>query len=260
MPSGSSRSIGNPASGPKGATAWTTTVSPTSAGYGVTVNCCSAHTNNRDLAIGVGTAGSLSPLSPEIEDLGRAPFAAVLAAMRTLHGDVAAGRDPGRILLVEHDPVYTAGRATPPPELLGDIVPVERGGKITFHGPGQLVVYPIVRLPRRDVRDWLRRLEAFGVAICGAFGLPGEPSVDGTGVFVAGRKVASIGVAIKQWVNLHGIAINVAMDLSAWQRVRPCGLSPEVMTDLSTAASRPIDLAAAKTAARAAIPGLLAIP
>ncbi|MBK8101697.1 MAG: lipoyl(octanoyl) transferase LipB [Planctomycetes bacterium] len=210
------------------------------------------------MTIGVGTAGSLSPLSPEIEDLGRAPFAAVLTAMRALLADVLAGRDPGRILLVEHDRVYTAGRATPRTELTSDIVPIERGGKITFHGPGQLVVYPIVRLPRRDVRDWLRRLEAFGVAICGAFGLHAEPSVDGTGVFVAGRKVASIGVAIKQWVNLHGIAINVAMDLSAWQAVRPCGLSPDVMTDLSAAAGRPIGLPEAKAAARAAMPALLA--
>ena len=257
-PSGSSRSIGNPASGPDGALASTTTVSPTSAGYGATVRCCRAQTNNKDLTIGVGTAGSLSPLSPEIEDLGRAPFAAVRTAMRALHGDVVAGRDPGRILLVEHDPVYTAGRATPPHELTSDIVPIERGGRITFHGPGQLVVYPIVRLPRRDVRDWLRRLERFGVGICAAFGLHAEPSVDGTGVFIADRKVASIGVAIKQWVNLHGIAINVAMDLAAWQRVRPCGLSPDVMTDLRSAAGRPIDLSAAKAAARAAILDLMA--
>ncbi len=171
--------------------------------------------------------------------------------MLALHTDVAAGVTPGRVLLVEHEPVYTAGRATP----AGDIaaaaaVPIERGGRITYHGPGQLVIYPILPLPRRDLRDWLHRLEAFGVAVCAAFGLPAEPSVDGTGVFVHGRKVASIGVAVKRWVNLHGIAINVAMDLEPWHAVRPCGLAPEIMTDMSRAAGRPIGLAEARAAVR----------
>lgn len=189
------------------------------------------------------------PVTLPIEDLGRRPFAETLAHMRELHAAVRAGDDPGRILLVEHDSVYTAGRATPPHELLPHVVPIERGGKITWHGPGQLVVYPIVPLPRRDVRDWLRRVESFGVAVCAEFGLAAEPSVDGTGVFVGGRKVASIGVAIKHWINLHGIAINVAVDPEVWQRVRPCGLSPEIMSDLSTVAGRPIDLAAARAAA-----------
>lgn len=157
------------------------------------------------------------------------------------------------MLLVEHEPVYTAGRATSPEDLRDDFVPVERGGKVTYHGPGQLVVYPIVRLPRRDVRDWLRRCEALGVAVATAFGLTAEPSVDGTGVFVRGRKFASIGVAVKHWINLHGIGINVAMDLAPWQLVRPCGLSPDIMTDLSTAAGRPITMDAARAAVRAAV-------
>lgn len=190
---------------------------------------------------------------PEIENLGRAAYEPVLAQMRSLHAAVHRGETAGRILLVEHEPVYTAGRATPPAELRPGIVPIERGGKITFHGPGQLVVYPIVRLPRRDVRDWLRRLEAFGMRVAGAFGLTAEPSVDGTGVFVAGRKVASIGVHVKHWINLHGIGINVAMDLRAWQQVRPCGLSPDVMTDLARASGRPLTMADALAAAAQAV-------
>jgi lipoyl(octanoyl) transferase len=188
-------------------------------------------------------------MAPEIEDLGRAAYAPVLAQMRALRTEVAAGA-PGRILLVEHDPVYTAGRATPAAELGPQIVEVERGGKITFHGPGQLVVYPIVRLPKQDLRDWLRRLEAFGIGVCADFGLQATASVDGTGVFAGGRKVASIGVAVKQWVNLHGIAINVAMDPAAWQRVRPCGLDPATVSDLSTVAGRAIGLDAVKASAR----------
>lgn len=181
------------------------------------------------------------------------PFAPVLAEMRALHAAVHRGEQAGRVWLVEHEPVYTAGRATPPADLGPDVVPIERGGKVTYHGPGQLTVYPIVRLPRRDVRDWLRRLETFGVQVAAAFGLAAQPSVDGTGVFVGRRKVASIGVAVKHWINLHGIAINVAMDLAPWHAVRPCGLAPEVMSDLSTAAGRPITMAAARSAARAAV-------
>ncbi len=196
-------------------------------------------------------------MAPEIEFLGRAAYAGVLAHMRELHAAVHRGETAGRILLVEHDPVFTAGRATPPTELGPDIVPIERGGKITFHGPGQLVVYPIVRLPKRDVRDWLRRLEAFGVRVAAAFGLTAEPSVDGTGVFVAGRKFASIGVHVKHWINLHGIGINVAMDLQPWHAVRPCGLSPDIMTDLSRAAGRAITLQDAVAAARTAVPVLV---
>jgi lipoyl(octanoyl) transferase len=137
-------------------------------------------------------------------------------------------------------------------------VPIERGGRITYHGPGQLTIYPVVRLPRRDVRDWLRRLEAFGIAIAHHVGLQATASDDGTGVFVGGRKVASIGVAVKHWTNLHGIGVNVAMDLDPWHRIRPCGLSPEIMSDLTRAAGRPITMAAAAAAARAAVLALTA--
>lgn len=195
---------------------------------------------------------------PEIENLGRAAYEPTLATMRALHRAVAAGEQAGKVLLVEHEPVFTAGRATPTTDLRPGIVPIERGGKITYHGPGQLTVYPIVRLPRRDVRDWLRRLERFGMAIASHFGLQPEPSVDGTGVFVDGRKFASIGVHVKQWVNLHGIGVNVAMDLAPWHAVRPCGLSPDVMTDLSRAAGRTLTMAEAAAAATAAVSVLTA--
>jgi len=186
-------------------------------------------------------SSSLSGVSIEIEDLGRAGYAATLERMRALHARVADGLEPGRVLIVEHDPVYTAGRATPPDELGPYVVPIERGGKM------------LVRLPKRDVRDWLRRLEAFGVRLAARFGLAAEPSVDGTGVFVTGRKFASIGVHVKSWANLHGIGVNVAMDLAPWHAVRPCGLSPDVMTDLARAAGRPIAMAEAVAAAAAEV-------
>jgi lipoyl(octanoyl) transferase len=189
-------------------------------------------------------------MAPGIEDLGRADYGAVLPRMRDLHARVCSGGSPGQILFVEHEPVYTAGRATPTGELGPGIVAVERGGRVTYHGPGQLVVYPIVPLPHRDLRDWLRRLEAFGIAVCADFGLRATASVDGTGVFVGRRKIASIGVAVRRWINLHGIAINVAMDLAAWHRVRPCGLAPETMTDLRTATGREVALDEVKASAR----------
>ena len=119
------------------------------------------------------------------------------------------------------------------------------------------MIYPVVRLPKRDVRDWLKRLEAFGVAVCGAFGLGAEASVDGTGVFVGGRKVASIGVAIRHWISFHGIAINAAVDRTPWFKVRPCGLDPEIMADLSTVLGRPVALEELAAAARSALPDLL---
>jgi lipoyl(octanoyl) transferase len=202
--------------------------------------------------------GSTPDAHLSIEDLGRRPFAEVHAEMLALHASIRAGRSPGKVLLVEHDHVYTAGRATPAAELGPGVVAIERGGRITWHGPGQLVVYPIVPLPRRDVRAWLRGLESFGIGVCARFGLEAAASVDGTGVFVGDRKVASIGVAIRSWINLHGIAINVAVDLAGFRAIRPCGLDPARMSDLSREAGRPIARADAVAAARACLPGLLA--
>ncbi len=194
---------------------------------------------------------------PRVIDLGRRAYEPVHTTMLQTLEDVRQGRSPGEILLVEHDPVYTAGRATPKEELGDGVVPIERGGKITYHGPGQLVVYPIVRLPSKDVRAWLHAIEAFGVAICAHFGLATTPSVDGTGVFVEDRKIASIGVTIRHWINLHGISINVAMDLQAFHAIRPCGLDPSVMTDLCRETGREIDLNDARAAVTACLPTLL---
>jgi lipoyl(octanoyl) transferase len=196
---------------------------------------------------------------PTTTDLGRVPFATAHADMLHLHASVAAGTSPGQIWLVEHDPVFTAGRATPAADIdAAGAVPIERGGRITFHGPGQLVVYPIVPLRNRDVRRWLQALEQFGIDVCTAMGLSATASDDGTGVFVDGRKVASIGVALRRWVNLHGIAINYAMDLAPFFRVRPCGLDPEVMSDLGTCLGRAVTRPEIVAAAQQALPALLA--
>jgi lipoyl(octanoyl) transferase len=201
----------------------------------------------------------MSP-DPEVIDLGRAPFAATHERMLRIAEAVRKREVEGKILLVEHEPVYTAGRATRTQDLPADTIPVERGGQVTYHGPGQLVVYPVIRLPSRDARAWLRSLERLGVAVCGAFGLAATASDNGTGVFVDGKKVISIGVAIRRWISLHGLAINVDMDLAAFHRIRPCGLDPAVMTDLSRLAGRRIALGEVAQVVRAHAPMLQQVP
>lgn len=198
--------------------------------------------------------------APEIEivDLGRREYEQVHREMLELVRSIRSDRSRGKVWLVEHEPIYTAGRATPRELLESEGVrAIERGGQITYHGPGQLVIYPIVPLPERDVRAWLRGLEDLGIAICAALGLRAEGSVDGTGVFVDGRKVGSIGVAIRHWINFHGISLNVAMDLSPFHRIQPCGLDPEIMSDLSRVLGRAVSMEEARDAARAALPALL---
>lgn len=177
----------------------------------------------------------------------------MLALLEKVHH----GDSSGEVWLLEHEPVYTAGRATPPEEITEEVLPIERGGKVTFHGPGQLVIYPIIPLPHRDVRRWLRSLEQFGMAICQHFGLEAHPAPDATGVFTGPRKLASIGVHIKHWINLHGIAVNVDMDLAFFDPIRPCGREPDIMSDLSRELSRRVPMEEAKQAARLALPALL---
>jgi len=188
--------------------------------------------------------------APEVVDLGREAHAVTHQRMLTHAQELRKRELPGWVLLVEHDPVYTAGRATPAADLTDDMVQIERGGQITYHGPGQLVVYPILRLPQRDVRAWLRSLEDLGVAVCAACGLAAAASVDGTGVFVGEQKVISIGVAIRHWINMHGLAINVDLDLAPFARIRPCGLNPDTLTDLTRLSGRAVSLAEVKRAVR----------
>jgi lipoyl(octanoyl) transferase len=192
----------------------------------------------------------------DLEDLGRAPYDESHRYMLDLADSIRRGASPGKILMVEHEPVFTAGRATPEEEVHPGVIRVERGGRMTYHGPGQLVVYPVLPLARRDLRAWLQQIERFGVACCAYFGLTATPSVDRTGVFVAHHKVASIGVAVRHWINLHGMALNVDLDLTPFSAIRPCGLDPAVMSDLTRELGRLVRIDEAKAAVRASA-GLL---
>jgi len=141
------------------------------------------------------------------------------------------------LVLCEHEPVVTVGRGATPPALADASVPlveVERGGEATFHGPGQLVAYPILELPqgRRDLHRYLRDLEEVVIRALSEVEVRGKRRDGLTGVWVAGRKVCSIGVAVRRWVTWHGLALNLRADLAAFSAFRPCGLDPAVMANV----------------------------
>lgn len=148
------------------------------------------------------------------------------------------------LVLVEHPEVITLGRSAKPENVVAandiPVVPVERGGDVTMHGPGQLVAYPIFHL-REDERDldrYLRGLEEAIIRTCAQFGLAGHRLRGRTGVWTGGppaepRKLASIGIAVRRWVTLHGLALNVTIDLKRFAAINPCGFPATVMTSMA---------------------------
>ncbi|MFJ3382566.1 MULTISPECIES: lipoyl(octanoyl) transferase LipB [unclassified Curtobacterium] len=191
---------------------------------------------------------------PELEVVrlpGLLPYADGLALQRTLRADVVAGRSPGALVLCEHPSVYTAGRRTEPADLPTNgapVVEVDRGGRITWHGPGQLVAYPIVRLAEPlDVVAWVRDLEQVVIDAAAAVGVVAE-RVDGrSGAWVRNPdgthdKVGAIGLHVAEGVTSHGIAINCGNMLDAYDAIVPCGIADAGVTTLSAAAARPVSV------------------
>lgn len=171
---------------------------------------------------------------------GRIPYRDALEWQRSLADDRIRGRLPHDVLLLlEHDPVVTLGRTSQAAHVLHpagiDVVEVERGGDVTFHGPGQLVGYPIIDLQayRPDLHWYLRTLEQALVIALENLGIPAERTPGLTGVWTRGRKIASIGIHVKQWVTWHGFALNVTTDLAAFDRIVPCGIPGVVMTSVA---------------------------
>ena len=151
-------------------------------------------------------------------------------------------RDQGQdtLLLVEHPHVITLGRSREAQAnvlMPGDVevVPIERGGDVTYHGPGQLGGYPIVRLGEleRDLHRSLRSLEEGIIRTLARYGVEAGRSAGNTGVWIEGRKIASLGIACRRWVTFHGLALNVTTDLSYFHRINPCGFEARVMTSLA---------------------------
>lgn len=165
-----------------------------------------------------------------------------------IHADVVAGRRPNTVIMLEHNPVYTAGRSTQPSDRPWDgspVIDVDRGGRITWHGPGQLVVYPIVRLPEPlDVVAHVRGLEDVGIELCRQYDVAAGRVAGRSGVWVEGcRKVAAIGVRVSRGVTMHGMAINADCDLGWYERIVPCGIHDAGVTSLSREVGRPIAVA-----------------
>ena len=157
------------------------------------------------------------------------------------HRDVASGKSPNTVLLLEHSPVYTAGKRTEEHELPddgSDFVETNRGGKITWHGPGQLIGYPIMRLPQPiDVVAYVRWLEEVLISVIAEFGVQGVRVPGRTGVWVetalGTQKVAAIGIRISEKVTMHGFALNCSNSLSAFEHIVACGISDATNTTLS---------------------------
>jgi lipoyl(octanoyl) transferase len=198
---------------------------------------------------------------------GRVDYQEAWQEQRRLHEEVADGSRPPTVLLLEHPDVYTAGKRTEPWDRPTDgtpVIDVDRGGKITWHGPGQLVGYPILRLPDPvDVVAYVRRVEAVLMAVCAAFGLTAGRVEGRSGVWVPAddrgpeRKVAAIGIRVARGTTLHGFALNCDCDLSRFDRIVPCGIRDAGVTSLSVELGRPVTVAEVLPVVEAHLPGLL---
>jgi len=180
----------------------------------------------------------------EVVQAGRIPYGEALDWQRRLAQERLEGRRlHDLLLLLEHPPVVTLGRNSHTAHLLQrdgiEVFEVERGGDVTYHGPGQLVGYPILDLTghKRDLHWYLRTLEQALIEALAELGVPAERNPGRTGVWTRGRKIASIGIHVKQWVTWHGFALNVTTDLTAFERIVPCGIPGVVMTSVEREAA-----------------------
>lgn len=204
-------------------------------------------------------SSAIGPATLRFEHVGfgadRVEYLQAWQLQRQVHARVAAGEAPDTVLLLEHPPVYTAGKRTAAHERPFDgtpVIDVDRGGKITWHGPGQLVGYPIVRLADPvDVVAYVRRLEAVLIASCAELGLDTGRMDGRSGVWVPAdergreRKVAAIGIRVAQGVTMHGFALNCDPDLSWFGRIVPCGIPDADVTSLSAELGRDVTVAEA---------------
>jgi lipoyl(octanoyl) transferase len=171
---------------------------------------------------------STAPLDLSFKELGRVAYAPTLQAMRDFTLQRHAGTQD-EVWLLEHPPVFTLGLAGKPEHLIGatdiPVVNIDRGGQITYHGPGQLVAYLLLDLNRRPykVRQLVERMENAIIALLADYGIKGERLAGAPGVYVDGAKIAALGLRVQKGCTYHGLAINVDMDLTPWQAINPCG-------------------------------------
>jgi len=176
--------------------------------------------------------------------LGTVPYATAYRWQRAAAQHRIDGADTDALMLLEHTPVLTLGRLSDPAHILVprrtlaergiDVVETDRGGDVTYHGPGQLVAYPILDLRRyrKDIGWYLRRIEEVVIGVLDDYGLPAGRIPQYTGVWVEGAKVAAIGVAIRRWVTYHGVSLNVTTDMDNFRLIAPCGISDRPVTSM----------------------------
>ncbi len=177
-----------------------------------------------------------------------------LQRQAALVGQVQMGQIPGALVLVEHPPVITIGRNSNPMDILVDrellcqlgieVYEVARGGGVTYHGPGQIVGYPILRLDRydRDLHRYLWMLEEVLIRVLRINGLQGERMAGFTGVWVEGAKIAAIGIGAKGWVSMHGFALNIKPHLEHFALINPCGIKERVVTSMAQKLAKEMDV------------------
>jgi lipoyl(octanoyl) transferase len=176
--------------------------------------------------------------APLVRQLGLVEYQPTWRAMQRFTEE-RDGATPDEIWFLEHPPVFTLGVNASPAHLIapGDIpvVQIDRGGQVTYHGPGQLVVYPLIDLKRLGlgIRDYVSALERAVIDLAAEFGIAAECRRDAPGVYVAGAKLASVGVRVRRGGSYHGLALNVALDLEPFSRINPCGYQGLAMTQLS---------------------------
>lgn len=184
-------------------------------------------------------AASAATSCLRVVDIGRVAYDDAWKRQQAVLEARRAGLGPDTLLICEHDPVITTGRGTTEGwqrDSRFPVINVERGGEATYHGPGQVVLYPIVALAEgaRDLHRWMRALEQAAIDACAMFGVAAGRRAGATGVWIDGEaKLASIGVAARGWVTWHGMALNHETDLSHFEAIQPCGFDADVMTSLS---------------------------
>jgi lipoyl(octanoyl) transferase len=187
-------------------------------------------------------AGHAAPLPslppPRVRQLGLAEYESTWRAMQRFTAERAAGT-PDEIWFLEHPPVFTLGVSASRAHLLAPgeipVVQIDRGGQVTYHGPGQLVVYPLIDLRRAalGVREFVSALECAVIDLAADYGIAASSRREAPGVYVDGRKLASVGVRVRRGGSYHGLALNVALDLAPFGRINPCGYAGLQMTQLS---------------------------
>ncbi len=221
----------------------------------------------RPRSLAAVTGGGAAEADLRVIRAGLVPYEQAWRMQRELHDARVDGAGPDTVLLLEHPPVFTAGKRTEAGERPVDgtpVVDVDRGGKITWHGPGQLVGYPVLALPDPvDVVAYVRRMESVLIAVCADLGLPTERVEGRSGVWCPAsegrpaRKVAAIGIRVARGVTLHGFALNCDPDLSWFDRIVPCGIPDAGVTSLSAELGRDVTVAEAVPVVERHLAGLL---